>query len=404
MQSVWAEKKEVKETGQSNVQLSDLKELVTRCNATLDALQSMGMAPNSQKRLQKYYRPIRVAEMTPFSRPKVNKAIDELGLEQTIDPKTERTAGFTLAQVNQVRDHLNCRPSRAPSDDCIRLAVQSFKGGVSKSVSSVYLSQYLAEKGYRVLLIDCDPQASATSSFGFVPDAAFTAKDTLDPFIRGAQDSLDYAIQKTYFDGIDLIPSCLELMDLDFALFNAVATATNAEEARDYYQEIARGVDSVQHNYDVVIMDSSPNLSMMSINILMAANAVVIPAPPALYDFSSTSQYVQMIVRTMESISQDKEFKFLKVMPAKVDRTKPKQITFLEIMEEQFGKYLTKNRFYSVSAIQDTASVYQTVFDQQKPDRRVLNMLNQIFEEIELEMRKTWPSKHEELRDAGVIF
>jgi len=176
------------------------------------------------------------------------------------------------------------------------------------------------------------------------------------------------------------------------------------EEAREYYSEISRAIDSVQDAYDVVILDSSPNLSMMSINILMAANAVVIPAPPALYDFSSTAQYIQMIVRVMESISPDKEFKFLRVMPAKVDRSKPKQITFLEIMEEQFGKYLTKNRFYSASAIPDTASVYQTVFDQQKPDRRVVTMLTQILEEIELEILKTWPSKHDGLRDAGVIF
>lgn len=403
MQNVLVED-DVNQENRSQVQLSDLKELVTRCNATLDALQNMGMSPNTEKRLLKYYRPIRVADMTPFSRPKVNKAIQELGLEQTLDPETNRPIGFTLAEVNKVRDHLNCRPSRSESDDCIRLAVQSFKGGVSKSVTSVYLAQFLAEKGYRVLLIDCDPQASATSSFGYVPDASFTAKDTLDPFIRGAQDTLHYAIQKTYFDGIDLVPSCLELMDLDFALFNAVATADDENEARDYYEEISRAVDSVQDDYDVVVMDSSPNLSMMSINILMAANAVVIPAPPALYDFSSTAQYVQMIVRVMESISQEKEFKFLKVMPAKVDRTKPKQITFLEIMEEQFGKYLTNNRFYSASAIPDTASVYQTVFDQQKPDRRVLNMLNQIFEEIELEINKTWPSKHETLRDAGVMF
>ncbi len=388
----------------TEVQLNDLHELISRCNSTLEALQNLGMSPNTYKRLLKYYRPIRVAEMTPFSRPKVNKAIEELGLEQTIDGETERKLGFTLEQVNKVRDHLNCRPSRGPGDECVCLAIQSFKGGVSKSVTSVYLAQYLAEKGYKVLIIDCDPQASATSSFGYVPDVAFSKSDTIDPFVRGAHETLHYAIRKTYFDGIDLVPSCLELMDLDFALFNAVATAENPEEARDYYMEISSAVETVKDEYDVVIMDSSPNLSMMSINILMAANAVVIPVPPALYDFSSTAQYLQLIARSVDSIAKEKAFKFLKVMPAKVDRTKPKQITFLEIMEEQFGKFLTNNRFYSVSAIPDTASVYQTVFDQQKPDRRVVNMLNQIFEEIELEIQKTWPSKHEALREKGVIF
>lgn len=386
-----------------DIGVDELGELAARCNATLDTLRSMGMAPNTDKRLLKYYREKRVSELVGFSRTKIKKAINDLGLEQTRDVETDRPLGYTLQQVNQLRDHLDSRPSREPDETCVKLAVQSFKGGVSKSVTSVYLAQSLAEKGYRVLIIDCDPQASATSSFGFVPDTTFTAKDTIAPYIHGEQESLQYAIMATYFDGVDLVPSCLGLNDIDFALFNAVAHAEENERAT-FYREIEQAVKTVESGYDVIIMDSSPNLSMMSINILLAANAVIIPTPPMLYDFASTNQYIEMVRRVITTISPDKCYNFIKIMPAKVDRTKKKQIEFLEIMSDKFGKFMLKVPFYSAGAIPDTASLFQTVYDQQKPDRRVLAMLNQVLGEIEIEICKLWPSKHQALREKGELL
>jgi len=386
----------------ADVGLNDLRDLVSRCNDTLETLRSLGMTPNLEKRLVKRYRAQRVAEMVGFSRTKVSPAISELGLEQDVDPDTGRKLGYTLQQVNQLRDHLKSRPSRLPDEPCARIAVQSFKGGVAKSVTSVYLAQFLAEKGYRVLIVDCDPQASATSSFGFVPDVSFNANDTLGPCLKGEEDTLDYAIIHTYFDGVDLIPSCLGLNDLDFALFDAVAHAEPGEAA-DFYHAIDEAISTVEDRYDVIVMDSAPNLSMMTINILVAANAVLIPAPPALYDFASTNQYVQMVDKVMTSIAPGKRYGFLKVMASKVDRSKKKQVEFLEIMADKFGKFLLHERFFSASAIPDTASLFQTVFDQQKPDRRVLAMLQRVLGEVEEEICKMWPSKHEALRERGVL-
>src|SRR3546814_1389900 len=77
------------------------------------------------------------------------------------------------------------------------MAVQNFKGGVGKSTLAVHLAQYLAIQGYRVALIDCDSQASATTLFGYVPDLDLTEDDTLYPFLRQDElTSLDYALRK----------------------------------------------------------------------------------------------------------------------------------------------------------------------------------------------------------------
>src|SRR3546814_6652502 len=87
-----------------------------------------------------------------------------------------------------MRGLFGTRPWRSADDPCCVMAVQNFKGGVGKSTLAVHLAQYLAIQGYRVALIDCDSQASATTLFGYVPDLDLTEDDTLYPFLR--QDEL----------------------------------------------------------------------------------------------------------------------------------------------------------------------------------------------------------------------
>lgn len=380
----------------------DLEDLVDRTDASLDAFRTMGMVPDTEKRLHRYYRVQSIAKMLSCSRTKVDYAMAALNLEVHRNSDNNRVLGLTLEEVNQIRHHLGELPGRQDDEECVRVAVQSFKGGVAKSVTTVYLAQSLAEKGYRVLVIDCDPQASATSSFGFIPDATFNEENTLAPYLRGEQQSLQYAIIETYFAGIHLVPSCLDLMDVDFALFDAVAKGTD-DGRQSFYHRISKAIGTVEADYDVVILDSSPNLSMMSINIMIAANAVIIPAPPMLYDFSSTAQYIKMMRQVMEVVAPDKWYYFVKVLASKVDRSKPKQIEFLEVMADNYSKFMLKSPLYMATAIPDSAARFQTVIDQQKPDRRVKQMLDNLFNEIEDEIRKVWPSHHEALRMKGVL-
>src|SRR3546814_3201438 len=96
-----------------------------------------------------------------------------------------------------MRGLFGTRPWRAATDPGCVIAVQNFKGGVGKSTLAVHLAQYLAIKGYRVALVDCDSQASATTLFGYVPDLDLTEDDTLYPFLReGERSSLDYALDR----------------------------------------------------------------------------------------------------------------------------------------------------------------------------------------------------------------
>src|SRR3546814_5236642 len=110
-------------------------------------------------------------------------------------------------------------PWGAPAYPVSLLAVQNFKVCVGKSNTAVHLAQNLAIRGYRVLLIDCDSQASATTLFGYVPDLDLSEDETLYPSLReGERETLEYAIKKTHFDGLDLIPANLRLFQSEYEL------------------------------------------------------------------------------------------------------------------------------------------------------------------------------------------
>ena len=75
------------------------------------------------------------------------------------------------------------------------MAIQNFKGGVGKSTITAHLAQYLSLRGYRVCVLDCDPQGSSTSLFGVNPDCDLDVQDTLHPFFHGDRQNLEYAVR-----------------------------------------------------------------------------------------------------------------------------------------------------------------------------------------------------------------
>ncbi len=365
-------------------------EIIAKCDQTLEDALALGMAPNDHKKLLRRFNITEAESMVGRSRTTIYSAIKKLELE-------EGNRGLSLDQINTLREHFGTLPHRKPGQKCIKVAVQSFKGGVSKSVTAVHLSQWLAIRGYRVLVVDFDPQASATSSFGYVPDNTFTEEHTIGPFLEGKTDDLRTQIISTYFPGIDLLPSCLPLYQVEFGIFFQVADADTAEERRDYYFQFKEALESVEENYDVIVMDSPPALSMVSINILVAADGIIVPTPPSLYDFSSTRQFFEMARKVITDIAQDydKEYQFIKVMPAKVEKGKGKQMEFLEVMRDNFGSKLMNSFFASTSAIPNAASYFQTVYDTKQKDKRVYPMLDAVFEEIEVELKKCWVAENE---------
>ena len=133
--------------------------------------------------------------------------------------RVEQRVGYTIEQINHMRDVFGTRLRRAEDVFPPVIGVAAHKGGVYKTSVSVHLAQDLALKGLRVLLVEGnDPQGTASMYHGWVPDLHIHAEDTLLPFYLGEKDDVTYAIKPTCWPGLDIIPSCLALHRIETEL------------------------------------------------------------------------------------------------------------------------------------------------------------------------------------------
>jgi chromosome partitioning protein len=325
-------------------------------------------------------------------------------------PRTEnnRRVGYTLAQLNDMRGLFGTRPWRAPDDPCCVLAVQNFKGGVGKSTLSVHLAQYLAIQGYRVALIDCDSQASATTLFGYVPDLDLTEDDTLYPFLRQQElTSLDYALRKTHFDGLELIPANLRLFQSEYEI-----AARMARGQGRLIDRLSQGIASISDRFDVIVLDPPPALGAISLSVLRAANALIVPVPPTVMDFSSTAAFLAMLDETIETLSENDlapTLRFLRFVASKVDENKSMQKELLNLMRTLFGHAMIRTPLKDSAEIDNATARLMTVYELDGPvtssavRNRCLAYLDGVNAEIEIDIRSMWPSHLGRLRKEALV-
>ena len=226
---------------------------------------------------------------------------------------------FTLTEVAEFRKHFNLVPQRPAGTAPSVVGVANFKGGVGKTSTAVHLGQYLALRGYRVLMVDLDAQASLTTLFGLLPDSDVPTEMTALPYFEGSVDSLAGSVRKTYWHGLDLIPANLALYNAEFAL----ARRQNVEAGFRFYAVLKEGLETVGRDYDVIVLDTPPALGFVTTNAMYAANGLVIPITPAMMDFASAAQFFQLLAEHVDVINRheggEKRFRFVRLLVSKFE-------------------------------------------------------------------------------------
>jgi chromosome partitioning protein len=191
---------------------------------------------------------------------------------------------YSMEHINKIREVLGRLPKKNNAR-AIVLAFANLKGGSAKTTTAAHFAQYAARLGYRVLLIDMDPQASMTGLFGYNPQLHIEAGETIGPAIVGEPGSIRQSIRQTYWHRLDLVPSNLNLVGTEMALLGMNENATRLREA----------VDSVGADYDLIVLDAPPALGLLSINVLCASDYIVTPIIPTMVDISSSIQFFHIL-------------------------------------------------------------------------------------------------------------
>ncbi len=370
----------------------------------LQRMHEMGQAPHQAKSLQRLFSPSEAAAMVGRDRTTLARAEAELSVDPPArNPENNRRVGYTLDQVNAFRAHFGTLPHRdTVQDRPIVIACQNFKGGVGKSTTCINLAHYLALKGYRVLVIDTDSQATTTSMFGYVPDAEIRQDDTILAYLGGAQSTLEPVIRRTYFPGVDLIPACLALYEAEIALVLHIAEQSTPEARREVFAELGYGIQTVADSYDVVLLDSPPALGVISLNVLIAADALLVPTAAKMFDFSSTVQFFRMIRNYVAQLAPDKSYRWISVLTTLYDQRYDSQRQFVDVMRACFGESVFKRVFFHSAEVINASAQFVGPYEVAKPNRKVLEMLDSVFGEIELAILREWPSKRAELNAKAI--
>ena len=271
----------------------------------------------------------------------------------------EWTMAEAQAWARELRaDHL--RPAGAAG---ITITVANFKGGVAKTTSAVTLAQGLSMRGHKVLLLDLDPQGSATTLFGVLPDAEVETEHTAMSLFTGEQENLQYAIRPTYWPNIDLVCAAPLLYGAEFHL--------PARQARDagfeFWRVLDRGLDPTREAYDVIVIDTPPSLSYVTINALMAADGVIMPLPPSALDFASSAQFWDLFSdlcnQLVRSRGQDKSFEFIDVLLSRVEASDTASSVVRQWVLEGYGDKVLPIEIPKTAVAATASAEFGTVYD-----------------------------------------
>jgi chromosome partitioning protein len=323
----------------------------------------------------------------------------------SVDKTPQGRLSYSLTQIHALRSYLaKAKPSYLPirngAEHLQIIAVTNFKGGSGKTTTAAHLAQFFALRGYRVLAVDLDPQASMSALFGYQPEFDVGDNQTLYGAIRydDNQVSLEEIIRPSYFAGLDLVPGNLELHEFEHATPKMLAAPDR--DPRDlFFARVATALETVDSRYDVVVIDCPPQLGFLTLSALCAATSVLITVHPQMLDIASMNQFLAMASDLLAVVREHGgrlQYDWLRYLITRYEPNDGPQAQIVAFLRSVFNERVLTAMMLKSTAVSDAGLSKQTIYEAGRDTMhrqtydRALEAMDDVNREIEKLVRAVW--------------
>ncbi len=320
---------------------------------------------------------------------------------------------YSAEQIHEIRRVLatmaknpdQFRPGRRDmaKDEMQVLAFVNFKGGSGKTSTAIHVAQELSLRGLRVLAVDCDPQASLTTFFGYQPEIDFFDSGSLYDVIRyrdretgeGPRPITD-VIRKSYFPNLDLVPGGIQVAEFE----HETPAALSRGELPVFFDKVRAALQVVKDDYDVVVLDCPPQLGYVTMSAICAARNIVMTIIPERVDLASAAQFLNMASSLTEVLHENAGvglFDNFRFLLSRFDTNVATQVDFASFIRDLFGDAVMTAAFLKSSAISEAGVSQQTVLEvdlsemrNRKTYERAIQSVHEVAEELHLMLQANW--------------
>ncbi|MEL6572503.1 MAG: AAA family ATPase [Pseudomonadota bacterium] len=322
-----------------------------------------------------------------------------------------RQRWFSLEEINELRRRMKINrkslmPHRPSNKRAFRVAIANFKGGAGKSTVALHLSHAAALDGYRVLVVDFDPQATLSHSmglndvsedhtvWGIMARDLVRETDRMNSSLQGAEsgtalpqrkipasirdmglDALRAAdfIKPTAWPTIDIIPSCANAAFVEFA--SAQYRHLNPEWT--FFAAVSRYLDSIPDDaYDLIMFDCPPAIGYQSMNAVFAADMLYVPSGPGYWEYDSTTSFIGQLSEALEDLahgfgaklpagktSLPKAFTDIKFLMTRYEPGNELHRAMYEAFRKVFGEHLAEHPVEMTRAVEQSGRFLSSVYE-----------------------------------------
>lgn len=383
--------------------LENLEEYISESNSGLsaDELDQLGL---SARRCSRRFSVQELSDMFGLSRTTLHRFIDEGRLPER--PVGVSASGVPYKLGYDIDDVFKMRKLLDKTPKVKFTAVMGFlnqKGGVGKSTLTWMFSQYLALLGYRVLVVDTDPQGTISFLYGYKARIDTGYWDTYVPFLLQdngwkfdadknvvidengfeemveelgspeALDSLHYAVHSTHWPNIDIIPANNDLNELDLdpdklKQARLIFSERTGKKVNNRIEFLRAGIDTVADDYDVILFDGTPSVNTSTMNVLSSCDTVVVPVPCSMVDYSSTIEFYSLIKTLLEAFMANSELKSVPVpqlfgLLTKFDKNSEPSRFLEKMILKTFREGLLSNYALQFTEIQKQSANFRSIYE-----------------------------------------